>query len=133
MNRAAGMLRAVFGLGLARCRRLEAPTGPPLIQDRPSRIAMRSPGRPIDALDPDLRAVAGPAEHDDVAALRQRAENSAARRRQHDEGRQRRRAVAVGIFGRQQLVADLQRRLHRAGRHVVRLGDRGLGRRHDQR
>ena len=34
-------------------------------------------GQADDALDPGLRAVAGPAEHDDVAALRRTAEHAA--------------------------------------------------------
>jgi hypothetical protein len=49
------------------------------------------------ALDPGLRAVARPAEHDDVAALGRVAEQAAGFR-QRDLDRQRRRAVAVGNF-----------------------------------
>src|SRR5579863_8472194 len=88
-------------------------------------------GKSDDAFDPNLRKAAGPAEHDNVAAARQHAED-ALRVGQRDEDRQRRGAVAVRIFGRQQFIADLQRRLHRARRHVIGLGNGGLPRNDDQ-
>jgi len=51
--------------------------------------------------------------------------------RQRDLDRQRRRAVAVRKFRGEQRVADQKRRLHRAGRHIKRLGQRALGNEHD--
>jgi len=54
-------------------------------------------GQADDALDPGLRAVARPAEHHDIAALRRAAEEASGLR-QRDLDRQRGRAIAVGIF-----------------------------------
>src|SRR5258705_8293114 len=92
-------------------------------------------GQVDDALDPGLRTVAGPAEHHDVAKLGHFAEHASGLG-QVDLDRQRGGAVAVGIFRRQQRVADQKRRLHRARRYVERLGQRALGdehREHDRR
>src|SRR5580704_7907495 len=88
-------------------------------------------GQTDDALDPGLRAVARPAEHHHVAALRCTAKQPPGFR-QRDLYRQRGGAVAIGIFRRQQRVADQKRRLHRAGRYIERLGDGALGEKNDQ-
>src|SRR6185437_6162952 len=75
-------------------------------------------------------AVARPAENDHVAALRQ-SRQDVRRIRQHNKCRQRRRAITVRVFHRQQFIADEKRRLHRAGRNVEWLGDGGF--RHEHR
>src|SRR5579884_1197004 len=52
--------------------------------------------------------------------------------RKHQKAREGSGRVAVIVFGRENLVADLERRLHRAGGHVERLGDRSFRRDHHQ-
>ena len=71
MNRGAGIQRAVFGFDLP------VPSG--LKPDRRAVDAQASvahrdaiAGQADHALDPDLRRIAGPAEHHHVAAARQR-------------------------------------------------------------
>src|SRR5882757_3126707 len=83
-------------------------------------------GQADDTLDPGLRPVAGPAEHHDIAELRRFAEHASSLG-QVDLNRQRGGAVAIGIFRRQQRVADQKRGLHGARRHIERLGEGTLG------
>jgi len=88
-------------------------------------------GEADHALDLNLRAVAWPSEHNHVTALWQRGENTRGIR-QYKKGWQRSHAVTIREFRCHEFVADEQRRLHRAGRHVERLSDCGLCREYDQ-
>lgn len=76
-------------------------------------------GQADDALDVVHRRVAGVLEDDDVAAGGQAAEDAAGEQRRRE--RQREMAVAIGVFGDEQVVADQQRRDHRAAGDVERL------------
>src|SRR5450432_3000446 len=83
-------------------------------------------GQADDTLDPGLSALAGPADTPAIPELRRFGEHPPGLG-QVDLDRQRGGAVAIGIFRRQQCIADQQRRLHGARRHVERLGERALG------
>src|ERR1700682_5893407 len=78
-------------------------------------------GQAGDTLDPGLRAIARPAEHHDIAELWRVGEHPPGLG-QVDLDRQRGGAVAIGIFRRQQCIADQKRGLHRARRHIETLG-----------
>ena len=102
-----------------------------LMKSWPCRIWMRSPGSPTTRLTQACER--SPGQRNTTTSPRFGVSpNSAAGLGQRDLDRQRRRAVAIGEFRRQQRVADQKRRLHRAGRHVKRLGQRALGDEHDQ-
>ena len=73
-------------------------------------------GQADHALDVVGLVVARELEDDDVAALRLRRPDAA--REQVRPNGKRVAAVAVGVFGDEQIVADQQRRDHRAGRNV---------------
>ena len=105
----------------------------PLAVDHHVAVAhcMRSPGRPITRLTQTCER--SPGQRNTTTSPRcGSAPKIRGDARQFEDRGQRGGAVAIGIFGRQQLVADQQRRLHRAGRHVERLGDRVFRRQHDQ-
>ena len=81
-------------------------------------------GQADHALDVVGGVVLRQPEHHDVAALGL-AEAPIAAGEQRRRQRQRIMAVAVGVFRHEQVVADQQRRLHRAGRNVERLEQEG--------
>jgi hypothetical protein len=85
-------------------------------------------GKADDALDVVRLVVRGQLEDGDVAAPRQPLEH--APREQVQPERERVAAVAVGELRDEQVVADQQRRLHRARGYVERLEREGA---HDQR
>ena len=80
-------------------------------------------GQADDALDVVDRVVLGQAEHDHVAALDRLTDNAAGEDRRRE--RQRIMGVAVGIFRHEQIIADQQRRDHRAGRNIEGLKQEG--------
>src|SRR5262245_34015707 len=103
-------------------------TGSPLIWSTPSIIWMGLQGRAIArqdyyALDVVGRIVLRQAEHDDVAAVGLRRPDASREQRRGE--RQRIVAVAVGVFRHEKVVADEQRRLHRARWNIEGLEQEG--------
>src|SRR6185437_2020167 len=79
-----------------------------------------------NSLDQCLLRIAWKLEDDDITALRHTLKQPAIRHRTESE-RHRVAAIAVRVFGGDDIVADLQCRLHRAGRDVVGAGNSGGG------
>ena len=92
----------------------------PLRISLPPRISIVSPGTPITRL---MRSAfsARVAKDDDVATLRQMREHPPAERRKAEGEAVAR--IAVGPFGDDQIVADVQRRKHRSRGDVEGLDD----------
>ena len=112
-----------------RRRRASACAAWSLMKSWPCRIWMRSPGRPTTRLTHACER--SPGQRNTTTSPRFGVSpNSASGLRQRDLDRQRGGAVAVREFRRHQRVADQERRLHRARRHVERFGDRALGDEH---
>jgi hypothetical protein len=96
------------------------------VDRQPAVVHLHPVARQADhALDIGLARIARQSEHDDVAVVRQLAEQPLGGLRR-DRHRQRVAAVAVGVLRNQQLVADQQARQHRAGGHIIGLGRHGL-------